>query len=90
MIRCAALVLMLTAGTAVAEGGPTPAQVKALADAIASAGCVVNEDNQAQVLKAAGMTEDQGAAVIDRLAWEGRIKPVGVKQLRLVGGEVCK
>ena len=60
-------------------------QVSALAAAIAAAGCVVVR-RPGEVLAAAGLTEAEGAAAIDVLASEGRIRPDGAQVLKLVGG----
>ena len=89
-MRLAAAILLLSASAALAEGGPRPEQVSALANAIAGVGCVVDTQNKAAVLKAAGLTEDQGAVVIDVLASQGHIGPVGDQRLQLTGMGGCK
>lgn len=81
------LICLAAAGPALAEGGPKPAEVDAMAKAITAAGCVVDQANQAQVLKAAGLTAAEGAAVIDVLVRDGRAKADGADAYRLEG---CK
>jgi len=85
-VRSAALLLLL-ATPAFAEGGPKPAQVDAMAAAIARAGCVVSAGNQGTVLKDAGLTEAEGAAVLDVLVRDGKASPAGADAVRLEG---CK
>lgn len=74
-------------GPALAEGGPKPAAVDAMAKAMTAAGCLVDQANQAKVLKSAGLTEAEGAAVIDVLVREGRARAEGTGAYRLEG---CK
>jgi hypothetical protein len=50
----------------------TAAQADALIAAIAAAGCEVREDNNAAILAAAGLTQDQASAVVAVLLGDGR------------------
>lgn len=85
-MRLAASLLVL-ATPAFAEGGPPQAQLDAMAAAMARAGCVVTARNQGAVLKDAGLTEAEGAAVLDVLVRNGKAAPAGANAVRLEG---CK
>jgi hypothetical protein len=50
----------------------TAAQADALIAAIASAGCEVREDNNAAILTASGLSENDAAAVVAALLGDGR------------------
>ena len=65
-------ILALGAALAGPAGAQTAAQAEALIAAIAAAGCEVREDNNASVLAAAGLTQDQASAVVAALLNDGR------------------
>ena len=71
MIRALALLLAL-AGPAMAEGGPSEDSIARLVQAIAAAGCTVDETNQAAVLAAAKMDETEAGVIVGQLVDEGR------------------
>ncbi|WP_127900213.1 hypothetical protein [Solirhodobacter olei] len=82
--------LALVASHALAEGGPRPAEIDALVAAIVAAGCVVNDANQAAVLRASGLSTDVAAGVLQRLSGKGLVETVaGSHALRLKTGG-CK
>lgn len=68
-----ALVAVLAAAPALAEGGPKPEEVSAFLAAVKAGGCTLDAGNQAAVLKAAGLTEDEAALVVQRLEDEGKL-----------------
>lgn len=61
-------------------------QKKRLIVAIESAGCVVNESNQAQILTQSGLTQDQGSVIVNYLMDEGEAEPAGDNMRLKVGG----
>jgi hypothetical protein len=63
---------LLWAAAAAAQGTPPAAHVAALIAAIEAAGCEVNEANNRDILRAAGLSEDEGAAVVMLLTEDGR------------------
>lgn len=69
----APIALALAATPVLAEGGPKPQEVSAFLDAVKAAGCRVDATNQAAVLKAAGLAEDEAALVVQRLEDEGKL-----------------
>ena len=71
MIRALALLLAL-AGPAMAEGGPSEDSIARLVQAIAAAGCTVDETNQAAVLAAAKMDETEAGVIVGQLVDESR------------------
>jgi hypothetical protein len=82
--------LALMASRTLAEGGPRQAEIDALVAAIAAAGCVVNEANQAQVLQASGLTEEVASGVVQRLSQKGLAVTIkGSHAIRLKTGG-CK
>ena len=60
-------------------------RVAILVTAIESAGCIVNEANQAAVLAATGMTEEEAGAIVLLLLDTGRAEPIG-DDLKLTTG----
>lgn len=75
------------AAPAFAEGGPTQAQVKALSAAMAGAGCKIDAANQGAVLKAAGLSADEGAMTLDLMVRQHKAARTGDSAYRLEG---CK
>jgi len=65
-------VFALAAGSALAEGGPKPEAVDAFVQAVAAAGCVLDDSNRAGVLKAAGMGEPEAEVIVLVLVQDGR------------------
>jgi hypothetical protein len=66
------IALMLGLGLALPALAQTAAQTEALIAAIAAAGCEVREDNNAAILAAAGLTQDQASAIVAVLLGDGR------------------
>ena len=81
--------LLLVAVQAVAEGGPRPEAIAAFVAAVTAAGCAVTPENQAQVVKASGLSGEVAASVVQRLEDDGRLIAMGDKRLVLQAGE-CK
>lgn len=67
---------IITLALAVAFAAPAFAQSAASTDAliaaIAAAGCEVREDNNATILAAASLTQDQASAIVAALLADGR------------------
>ena len=82
----AAAALTLAAGAAQAQA--TPEQVQALVKAIAEAGCVVNADNNAAILSAAGLQGQDAQVVVNALLGLGQAEIVdGNLKLKTAGCE---
>lgn len=79
---CAGILFAATAATAQTEYDE---QKKRLVAAIEAAGCVVDQSNQALILEVAGLTPDQGGAIVDQLMDDGEAEPAG-DNLRLRAG----
>ncbi|GHE01422.1 hypothetical protein U879_14830 [Defluviimonas sp. 20V17] len=79
----ALLLLALGAGPALAEGGPSPAQMRALAAAMTQAGCVLDAANQDAVLKSAGLTAAEAGMTLDALVRAHRVAQVAGPAYRL-------
>ncbi|WP_102223084.1 hypothetical protein [Acidimangrovimonas sediminis] len=77
LLGAATAAVVVAAAPALAEGGPRPAEVSAMARAMKEAGCKVDAANQASVLKSAGLDTARAAAVLDVLVREGRAKARG-------------
>lgn len=73
MKSIAPIALVLAATPVLAEGGPKPEEVSAFLAAVKAEGCKLGPANQAAVLKAAGLTEDEAALVVQRLEDEGKL-----------------
>ncbi len=84
-----AVMALAAAVPVLAEGGPTDAQMAGLVAAITLAGCSVNDANQKAVLSDAGLTADEGAAVVVRLIDQKVLFPKPGNVLQLVAGP-CK
>jgi hypothetical protein len=76
-VRGLVAIACLAAFPAVAEGGPTDAQIAAFLKAAADAGCAVNSTNKDAILKAAGLSEEEGTAVVIRLMDTGKAADAG-------------
>lgn len=73
MKRTLPLVLLCLVWALPGRAEDVPAEdVANLVAAIEAKGCVVHEANNLDVLKAAGLTEDQAAAVVDQLIGDGK------------------
>ncbi|MDH3263522.1 MAG: hypothetical protein OEM24_05950 [Paracoccaceae bacterium] len=85
MMRTLALAALLaTAGLPVLA--QSAEQKSAMVSAIAAAGCRVNASNNASVLSAAGLTEDQAAAVVQSLLDSGEAAVEGGDLVLKTGG----
>ena len=71
MIGRSALLLILLAGPALAEGGPTEAQREAFIAAITANGCQMTEAEAEVQLPAAGIDRETSAMITDALLAEG-------------------
>ncbi|MCR8723274.1 hypothetical protein [Frigidibacter sp. ROC022] len=74
---------LLAALPARAEGGPSAESQARLAQAIAAAGCVVNELNQRTILSEAEMDETEAGVIVSLWMTDGRAVPEGDSNLRL-------
>lgn len=61
--RLASVCVLLAAGAAVAEGGPSAESVARFEQAVAAAGCVVTEMNRKTVLAEAEMNETEAGVI---------------------------
>jgi hypothetical protein len=66
------ITLALGLGLALPVAAQSAAETDALIAAIAAAGCEVREDNNASILSAASLTQDQASAVVAALLQDGR------------------
>lgn len=83
MGRLGAVFLLFVAQPLAAQDSPG---TETLIAAIEAAGCLVHEGNQASVLAASGLTEDEAGAIVMMMMTDGRAVPDG-DNLRLVTGD---
>lgn len=72
MIRSIILAGVLGLGATVAQAQATPEQVQKLVEVIAANGCVVNADNNAAILSAAGLEGQDAQVVVNALLGLGQ------------------
>lgn len=85
VLACAALCAAASAAQAQADFAQ---QKTRLVAAIEAAGCIVNDKNEAAILRASGLTAAQGSVVVSALMQTGEAVPFG-DDLRLNTG-ACK
>jgi hypothetical protein len=88
VIRLAAALVALAA-PALAEGGPSAESRERLAQAIAAAGCEVNEINQGTILDAAEMEEAEAGVIVSTWVEAGEAE-YGDGTLRLLTGRCAR
>lgn len=88
MIRSLGLAAVLLGAAGAVQAQATPEQVQKLVEVIAANGCVVNAENNAAILAAAGLQDQDAQVVVNALLGLGQAEIVdGNLKLKTAGCE---